>query len=156
VDAPEHGTVTLGRDGAYTYAPANGFSGTDTFSYRARDASLASAPALVSVTVAPGPAAVVVPATVTPVVVSALKALKLGRAGGSASRRRAGGAASLSRRRRGVRRGPRWGAPPAKPAPGARHCTRLKLARTLSATGRAGANTLPITRLKRGRYVVQV
>lgn len=38
VDEPEHGTLTLEADGAFTYTPAAGFSGTDAFTYRAVDA----------------------------------------------------------------------------------------------------------------------
>jgi uncharacterized repeat protein (TIGR01451 family) len=30
---PGHGTVTMNPDGSYTYTPANGYSGTDTFTY---------------------------------------------------------------------------------------------------------------------------
>ena len=35
---PAHGTATLNVDGSFTYTPATGFSGTDTFTYRASDA----------------------------------------------------------------------------------------------------------------------
>lgn len=34
---PTHGTVTITPTGDYTYTPANGYSGTDTFTYRACD-----------------------------------------------------------------------------------------------------------------------
>ncbi len=37
VDPPANGTVTIGFDGAITYAPAAGFSGTDNFTYHVRD-----------------------------------------------------------------------------------------------------------------------
>ncbi|GAA5108483.1 hypothetical protein GCM10023339_07560 [Alloalcanivorax gelatiniphagus] len=37
--APEHGTTTVGTGGAITYAPAAGFSGIDTYTYRACDTS---------------------------------------------------------------------------------------------------------------------
>jgi len=30
---PVHGTVTMNADGSYTYAPANGYNGTDSFTY---------------------------------------------------------------------------------------------------------------------------
>ena len=51
--APANGNVTLSADGAYVYTPAGGFSGTDTFTYVARDGTVASAPATVTITVAP-------------------------------------------------------------------------------------------------------
>jgi CshA-type fibril repeat protein len=37
--APKHGTVTVNPDGSYTYTPAKGFAGTDSFTYTATDAS---------------------------------------------------------------------------------------------------------------------
>ena len=37
VAGPEHGTLTLGADGSFTYTPAADFSGTDAFSYRVSD-----------------------------------------------------------------------------------------------------------------------
>jgi len=46
-----HGTVSLGSGGGFTYTPATGFSGTDTFTYTASDGTLTSAPATVSITV---------------------------------------------------------------------------------------------------------
>ncbi len=36
---PAHGTVTINADGTYTYTPANGYTGTDTFSYTVCNAS---------------------------------------------------------------------------------------------------------------------
>lgn len=36
---PQHGSLTLGSNGAVTYRPTAGFSGLDTFTYRARTAS---------------------------------------------------------------------------------------------------------------------
>lgn len=36
VDQPSHGSVVLAGSGAFTYTPAENFSGTDTFTYRAR------------------------------------------------------------------------------------------------------------------------
>ena len=45
------GSVTLGQDGGFTYTPAPGFVGTDTFTYRAFDGTDASAPATVSIIV---------------------------------------------------------------------------------------------------------
>jgi VCBS repeat-containing protein len=37
VDAPEHGTLTVGRYGSFTYTPDGDFSGTDQFTYMAND-----------------------------------------------------------------------------------------------------------------------
>ncbi len=34
---PSHGSITLAGDGSFVYVPASGFSGTDSFSYRASD-----------------------------------------------------------------------------------------------------------------------
>ena len=36
---PDHGSLTLLSDGSFTYTPSSGFQGTDTFTYRAEDAS---------------------------------------------------------------------------------------------------------------------
>ena len=49
------GSVNLKPDGSFTYTPADGFSGTDTFTYKADDGMDYSAPATVSVTVAAPP-----------------------------------------------------------------------------------------------------
>ena len=56
---PAHGTVTFNPDGTYTYTPAAGFAGTDTFTYTVTDPTgqtatatetiVVSAPALVAV-----------------------------------------------------------------------------------------------------------
>ncbi|MEK7325430.1 MAG: Ig-like domain-containing protein, partial [Chloroflexota bacterium] len=51
VDAPAHGTVTLNADGSFTYTPASGFSGTDTFTYKANDGFVDSNIAAVTITV---------------------------------------------------------------------------------------------------------
>lgn len=52
VSTTANGTLTLNGDGTFTYTPAVGFYGTDTFSYRVTDPSgLASAPATVTITV---------------------------------------------------------------------------------------------------------
>jgi hypothetical protein len=49
---PANGTLTLNADGSFTYQPNTGFTGTDSFTYRALDSSgLASAPATVTITV---------------------------------------------------------------------------------------------------------
>jgi uncharacterized repeat protein (TIGR01451 family) len=49
---PGHGALTLNADGSFTFTPAAGFSGTDTFTYRASDGQLTSAPATVTFNVA--------------------------------------------------------------------------------------------------------
>lgn len=48
---PANGAVTLQADGSFSYTPKAGFFGTDTFTYRANDGSLKSAPATVTITV---------------------------------------------------------------------------------------------------------
>jgi len=58
---PSHGTLVFNANGSFTYNPANGFAGTDTFTYKAddgvwsRDTSVAlspfSGPATVTITV---------------------------------------------------------------------------------------------------------
>lgn len=51
---PQHGTVVFQADGSFTYTPAQDFVGTDSFTYRANDASLTpSNVATVSLTVLP-------------------------------------------------------------------------------------------------------
>ncbi len=35
--SPTHGTITLNSDGSFVYVPQNGFSGTDSFTYRVSD-----------------------------------------------------------------------------------------------------------------------
>jgi VCBS repeat-containing protein len=49
--APAHGALTLRPDGTFTYVPAAGYSGTDSFTYRAVDSETSSHPATVTVTV---------------------------------------------------------------------------------------------------------
>jgi len=51
VHGPDHGTAALDPDGSFVYTPASGFFGTDTFTYRAEDASSHSAETVVSLTV---------------------------------------------------------------------------------------------------------
>ncbi len=46
-----HGTLTLNTDGSFTYTPASDFVGTDTFTYKAKDAQFSSAVATVSIVV---------------------------------------------------------------------------------------------------------
>jgi Tol biopolymer transport system component len=48
---PDKGTLTLNSDGSFTYTPNAGFSGTDTFTYKANDGSLDSNVATVTLTV---------------------------------------------------------------------------------------------------------
>jgi hypothetical protein len=52
--APGHGTLVLASDGGFVYTPEPGFAGVDTFTYRAYDGYLLSAPAIGSITVTPG------------------------------------------------------------------------------------------------------
>ena len=52
VTQPGHGDLTLNSDGSFSYVPAAGFVGTDSFTYQAKDAAgLASAPATVQIMV---------------------------------------------------------------------------------------------------------
>lgn len=54
-----HGTVTLDADGSFTYTPAPGYSGSDSFTYRASDGGAYSNTVTVSIAVAAaGPAPV--------------------------------------------------------------------------------------------------
>jgi hypothetical protein len=80
---PSHGTASF--DGAQlTYAPAAGFSGTDSLTYVATDGrGLRSVPATVSISVAPAPRDIVDP----PPEVGARRLLKLGRVTRIAPRR---------------------------------------------------------------------
>ena len=50
---PAHGTLLLNSSGGFSYYPTANFSGTDTFSYRARVGSNYSLEALVTITVSP-------------------------------------------------------------------------------------------------------
>jgi Tol biopolymer transport system component len=53
VTGPTHGTVSLAADGGFTYVPAAGYVGSDSFSYRATDGSSSSTSATVGLTVVP-------------------------------------------------------------------------------------------------------
>jgi len=53
VTAPTVGTLTLNADGSFTYTPPADYHGTVTFTYRAYDGIAYSAPATVTITVAP-------------------------------------------------------------------------------------------------------
>lgn len=48
---PAHGTLKLNANGSFTYTPAAGFVGTDSFTYRATDKLQPSAPATVTIDV---------------------------------------------------------------------------------------------------------
>ncbi|MBF4601095.1 tandem-95 repeat protein [Frigoribacterium sp. VKM Ac-1396] len=50
---PSHGSLVLGRDGSYRYVPADGFSGSDSFTYTATDADGAQTTSTVTITVLP-------------------------------------------------------------------------------------------------------
>ena len=52
---PQHGTLALASNGTFTYTPAAGFTGRDTFTYRAADATESSSPATVTITVTSAP-----------------------------------------------------------------------------------------------------
>ena len=52
VAGPANGQVTLNADGSYTYTPAAGYSGLDSFTYQDSDGSLTSNTATVSLSVA--------------------------------------------------------------------------------------------------------
>ena len=54
---PAHGAVTVNGDGSYSYTPAPGFSGTDTFHYTVTDNLGRTATATVTITVIPLPPA---------------------------------------------------------------------------------------------------
>lgn len=51
VSSPSNGSLTLASDGSFTYSPAAGFSGTDSFTYRASNSASNSNIANVSITV---------------------------------------------------------------------------------------------------------
>lgn len=51
-----HGTLTLNSNGSFSYTPAAGYSGTDTFTYTASDGMADSAAATVTITVLAQPA----------------------------------------------------------------------------------------------------
>jgi VCBS repeat-containing protein len=48
---PAHGTLVLNADGSFTYTPAPGFLGADSFAYRATDGQAESSVATVRITV---------------------------------------------------------------------------------------------------------
>jgi VCBS repeat-containing protein len=52
---PGHGTLTLNANGGFSYTPASGYSGPDSFTYRSYDGALYSASATASITVSAPP-----------------------------------------------------------------------------------------------------
>ncbi len=50
---PQHGGLTLDADGSFIYEPSPDYFGTDSFRYRARDGSIGSNEAMVTITVNP-------------------------------------------------------------------------------------------------------
>ena len=61
VASPTHGALTLSADGSFNYTPAAGFSGADSFTYKANDGTADSNSATVTITVI----SVGVPPTIT-------------------------------------------------------------------------------------------
>jgi VCBS repeat-containing protein len=51
VTSPAHGTLTLNSNGSFTYTPTTGYSGSDSFTYRASDGTLTSPNAAVTITI---------------------------------------------------------------------------------------------------------
>jgi hypothetical protein len=58
VGGPAHGTLTLNSNGSFSYTPATGYYGTDTFTYEASDGQLDSNVATVTLAVGTPPVAV--------------------------------------------------------------------------------------------------
>jgi VCBS repeat-containing protein len=56
VDGPAHGTLTLNANGSFTYTPAAGYEGSDSFTYQAQDGTTNSLTATVTLTVLNGEA----------------------------------------------------------------------------------------------------
>jgi Big-like domain-containing protein/gametolysin peptidase M11 len=59
VSSPAHGSLTLSDDGSFTYMPTSGYFGADSFTYQAADPSGNYATALVALTVAAPPSALI-------------------------------------------------------------------------------------------------
>src|SRR6185312_9884100 len=51
VSGPSHGSLAVNADGSFTYTPNNGYSGPDSFSYKANDGSVDSNVATVNINV---------------------------------------------------------------------------------------------------------
>ena len=54
VSDPAHGTVTLGANGSISYVPTSGYSGPDSFTYKANDGTADSTTVTVALTVGAG------------------------------------------------------------------------------------------------------
>ncbi|MFM7095780.1 MAG: Ig-like domain-containing protein, partial [Gemmataceae bacterium] len=54
VSGPSHGTLSFNSNGSFSYTPNANYNGPDSFTYKANDGSLDSAPILVSITVTNG------------------------------------------------------------------------------------------------------
>ena len=52
---PANGLVTLNANGSFVYTPNGGFSGTDSFTYKANNGSVDSNPATVAITISADP-----------------------------------------------------------------------------------------------------
>jgi VCBS repeat-containing protein len=63
---PKYGTLSFDEDGSFIYQPATGFSGTDTFTYRASDGTDASQTATVTINVAPAAAGTITSGLIDP------------------------------------------------------------------------------------------
>ena len=60
--SPTHGTlITFNANGSFTYRPDTNYVGTDSFTYRANDASATSSAATVTITINPAPIVVITP-----------------------------------------------------------------------------------------------
>ncbi|HEV7809852.1 MAG TPA: cadherin-like domain-containing protein, partial [Candidatus Limnocylindrales bacterium] len=64
--SPAHGSLILGSDGGFTYSPDAGYTGPDSFTYRAFDGTANSAPATVTLTVTNSAPVAAVDAYTTP------------------------------------------------------------------------------------------
>ncbi len=53
VQNPAHGTLTVNKDGSFSYVPQTDYHGTDTFTYLANDGIANSAPAVATLVIAP-------------------------------------------------------------------------------------------------------
>ena len=51
VTGTSHGTLTLNANGSFTYTPTTGYTGSDSFTYRASDGTLNSSSATVTITI---------------------------------------------------------------------------------------------------------
>jgi VCBS repeat-containing protein len=56
-----HGTLALNTNGSFTYAPAAGYAGNDSFAYRAADGTATSAVVIATINVVPAPIVVATP-----------------------------------------------------------------------------------------------